>query len=483
MTIRIAALVLILAGAAAPQDAPRRPNILLCIADDWGWPHAGAYGDPVVKTPHFDRVAREGVLFRQAFASSPSCTPSRNALLSGQWHWRLGPGANLHSTWDEKTPVYPLLLQAAGYHVGHWRKSFGPGRLDNWKEHPAGRNYPKGFGEFLAARPSKDAPFCFWMGSSDPHREYDPGSGARSGIDPSKIRLFPHLPDAPEVRSDVADYYFEVQRFDSDVGKALAELERIGELEHTIVAITSDNGMPFPRCKANLYDSGNRMPLAIRWGQAVRGGRETRELVSTTDLAPTFLEAAGVPVPPVMTGRSLLPILRGAPETAPRPFVLMGKERHTPGQERPSMGGTPMRAIRTQDHLYIRNYEPDRWPAGSPDHELTTRPGAWLSDCDNGPTKSYMDEHREKDGVHRRAWDLAFAKRPSEELYDLRSDPDQLTNVAGDAAQSATRAALAKLLEDELRRTGDPRVVGGAERFDEYPYFGGAPRHPKLEKR
>ena len=110
--------------------AQTRPNILFCIADDWGWPHAGAYGDPVVQTPAFDRLSSEGVLFENAFVTAPSCTPCRNSILTGQWHWRLEEGGNLWSTLHPKFPVYPLLLEDAGYYVGHWRKAWGPG---DWK--------------------------------------------------------------------------------------------------------------------------------------------------------------------------------------------------------------------------------------------------------------------------------------------------------------------------------------------------------------
>ena len=270
-----------------------------------GWPHAGAYGDPVVKTPAFDRIAKEGVLFEHAYISSPSCTPSRNAILTGQYHWRLGPGANLWSTLDTAHRTYPLLLEESGYFVGHWRKSWGPGSLKNWGGvHPAGRKF-KSFDAFLAERP-KDKPFCFWLGASDPHRPYKAGTGVESGMDLGKIKLFEHYPDSEEIRSDVADYYFEVQRFDKDVAGALAKLEKAGLLENTLVVMTGDHGMPFPRCKGNLYDSGARVPLAIRWPGVVKPGRVVEDFVSTTDLAPSFLEAGGrEAASAAMTGRSL----------------------------------------------------------------------------------------------------------------------------------------------------------------------------------
>ncbi len=468
--------------SAAPA---KRPNILFAIADDWGWPHAGAYGDPVVKTPTFDRLANEGVLFRHAYISSPSCTPSRNAILTGQWHWRLGGAANLWSVFPDDLATYPEMLKAAGYAVGVSGKGFGPGRPATKGRELEGRRY-KNFDQFLDAR-EKGKPFCYWLGSSDPHRGYDKGSGERSGMDLSKIKLPACFPDHPETRGDVADYYFEVQRFDRLVGAALATLEAAGELDNTIVFMTGDHGMPFPRGKSNLYDTGARVALAARWPDGgVSAGREATDFVSLTDLAPTFLQLAGVKVPESMTGQSLVTILRsdasGRIESR-RDHVLFGKERHVPSQEAPDMGGYPSRAIRTDAFLYIRNFEPNRWPNGTPNYEDAAIPGAWYGDTDNGPTKTYMVENRDKDETHRRLYNLAFGKRPGEELFDLKADPDQLVNVAGDPAFAEIKRTLSMQLETELRGSGDPRIVGGGEKFDLFPYLGGAPQHPDWAKR
>ena len=460
------------------EKSPQQPNIIFAIADDWGWPHAGAYGDPVVQTPAFDRVAREGVLFNHAYISSPSCTPSRNAILTGQYHWRLGTGANLWSTLDPTIPVYPLLLEEAGYQIGHHRKSWGPGKLDGWEKHPAGELYEQGFEDFLANWDGSK-PFCFWLGSSDPHRPYDEGSGARSGMDLDKIRLFECFPDDPVVRSDVADYYYEVQRFDTLVMNAIRSLENIGQLENTIIVVTGDHGMPFPRCKSNNYDSGARIPLAIRWGSGIKyPGRIIGDFASMVDMAPTFLEMAGVEIPEVMTGKSLISLLKskkqGIIEPDQRGYVLHGKERHVPGQEG-DMGGYPSRAIRNHDFLYIRNFKPERWPAGTPDHGKAFIPRFWLADCDNGLTKTYMVENRDKDDHHRLLYELAFGKRPAEELYDCRKDPEQLLNLADDPAYADIKESLANLLMEQLELTADPRVIGGGDKFDEYPYLGGGP--------
>lgn len=455
-----------LAVGLLSSQADSRPNILFCIADDWGWPHAGAYGEPVVLTPNFDRVAREGVLFQHAFVSSPSCTPSRSAILTGQDFWRLREAANLWSTLSTDFTVYPDLLEDAGYHVGHWRKAWGPGRLapGGRKRNPAGPTY-KSFDAFLDERDG-DEPFCFWLGASDPHRGYAAGSGEESGMDLSEIRVPGCFPDSPEVRGDIADYFFEVQRFDRDVGAALKKLEEMGELDNTIVVVTGDHGWPFPRGKGNLYDLGTRVPLAIRWPSKIKAGTVREDFVNLTGIAPTFLTAAGLDVPEEMTGDDLLDVVR-------RDYVVFGKERHTPAQEAPNMGGTPMRAIRTKDYLYIRNFEPDRWPAGQPDPEKGNIKGQWYADCDNGPTKLFIIENREK---MPNFYKISFAKRPEIELYDLQSDSEQLVNVIDVASERLKKMALrAKIiLEFELLTHGDPREPYYQRgEFDTFPYYGG----------
>ncbi len=463
-------------AGCAPEREP--PNIVLAIADDWGWPHAGAYGDAVVATPTFDRLADEGVLFEHAYVSSPSCTPSRGTVITGQQFWRLEEGANLWSVWPSKFAEYPKMLAEAGYHVGSFRKGWGPGEHPDSPDNPAGKRY-ESVDAYFEARP-EGQPFCFWFGTSDPHRPYDTGSGAASGMDLSRVHLFAHYPDAEEVRSDVADYYWEVQRFDRELGELLERLEAAGELDNTIVVMTGDHGMPFPRSKSNVYDSGARVPLAIRWPPRVPGNRRVTDFVSLTDLAPTFLEAAGVAVPAEMTGRSLVPLLAsggsGRVEEA-RDHIIFGKERHVPGQEGDNSGGYPMRAIRTDEFLYIRNFEPDRWPAGTPNYEQAYLENAWLADCDNGPAKTFLWKHREDPDVER-YYDLAFAKRPAEELYDLRNDPDQIDNVAENPEYAATKDELSKRLTSYLEATDDPRIKGNGAFFDRQKYLGGAPKWP-----
>jgi N-sulfoglucosamine sulfohydrolase len=454
-------------------------NVLFAFADDWGWPHAGAYGDPVVTTPTFDRLAKEGALFNHAYVSSPSCTPSRGAVLTGKYHWQLKGAGNLWSVFPDKFTTYPEVVARSGYSIGHSSKAWGPGRTETKGRKLVGSGF-KNFRAFLESK-EKGKPFCYWLGSSDPHRGYAKDSGKKSGMDLSKIKLFPHFPDSPEIRGDVADYYFEVQRFDKLVGDGIAALEEAGELDNTIIVMSGDHGMPFPRCKSNNYDSGARVPLAIRWPKKIKAGTVINNFVSLIDLAPTYYEAVGVAVPTDVSGRSLLPLFAGK-KSGERSFVLHGKERHVPGQEAPDKGGYPTRAIRTHDFLYLHNFKPGRWPSGTPEYQKASIGNAWLADCDNGPTKTYIVENKDKDQHHRNLYDLSFGKRPADELYDLEKDPGQLVNVADDPAYAETVKSLKKRLFAELKKTGDPRVTGKGPDFDKFPYLGGAPKYPFKKK-
>jgi arylsulfatase A-like enzyme len=475
--LRISLLPAILAILGGPlctstaADADR-PNILYALADDWSWPHAGVYGDAVVKTPVFDRVAAEGVLFTHVFSAAPSCTPSRAAMLTGQAPHRLEEGANLWGILPKRYPVYPDLLEAAGYAVGLMGKGWGPGSLEGSgrTRNPAGPVF-KNFADFLKTVP-KGKPFCFWYGSRDPHRAYVKGSGVQSGMDPAKVVVPSFLPDTPEVRSDICDYYFAVQRYDRDVGEMLKLLKESGQLDNTMVVMTGDNGWPFPRAKANLYDAGTRQPLAVRWPARVKAGRKLDDFINLTDLAPTFLEAAGLKPLPEMTGRSFLGLLLGETSTG-RDRVLLERERHA--NVRKGDLSYPCRALRTREFLYIRNFRPDRWPAGDPQKYVAVGD---FGDVDGGPSKELILSRR-GDPALKPFFERAFAKRPAEELYDLAKDPGQLTNVAGQSEYKDIGLKLRGELDQWLKETGDPRATVDDDRWDKFPYFGDRPRPPK----
>lgn len=466
MRIRSLTLVWVLfTGAVAA--AQTRPNILLFIGDNWSWPHAGALGDATVRTPVFDRIAREGVLFQHAFCPVPSCSPTRSCLLTGRAAHQLEEAASLWSPIQSKFRVYPQLLREAGYEVGFCGKGWSPGNFKDygWSENPAGTEF-KSFAEFLAQRdPTK--PFCFWNGNTDTalHRwRYEPEGWA--GLDAASVRVPPMLPDVEEVRLSQLAYYGGAERMDSEAGACLAALEARALLPNTVFIYTSDNGWQMPRGLANCYDTGTRVPLAIRWGDRLTPGRRVDEFVSLTDFAPTFLELAGVAVPPEMTGRSFLDVLTGRPSAVPRDHVCIERERHA--NVRRGNLSYPIRGIRTREYLYLWNIRPDRWAAGDP--RVYFAVGDY-GDVDGSRAKAYILEHSEAPAVQP-FFQLNFAKRPTEELYDLRSDPHQLENVAGQAEYAATQRDLRAQVERWMQATADPRVDPACDVWDSYPYFG-----------
>jgi N-sulfoglucosamine sulfohydrolase len=458
------------AFAAAPLAGAadrKRPNILFCLGDNHSWLHIGAYGCRAVRTPHIDRLAGEGARFTNAFCGTPSCLPSRGGILTGQNAWRLEEGGNLCGTLPAKFPVYPDLLEEAGYHVGYTGKGYSPGSVEagGRTRSPAGPRY-QNFREFLKARPG-GSPFCFWFGGFD----FDTGVKPRVARDIplQDIDLPPFLPDNEIVRKEFVRYLHKIEHFDSGIGRLLGDLEQAHELENTLIVVAADNGMEFPRCSYNVYDAASREYLIVRWAGRVKPGRVVDDFVSLIDLAPTFLETGGLAPLPAMTGRSLMNVLSSAKSgavDAARSFVVIGRERHA--WVRAGGLGYPMRAIRTRDYMYIRNHEPDRWPGGDPD--MHSWPQGFYGDIDRGDTKTYMMEHRDDPAV-RPLFELAFGKRPGEELYDLKNDPWQMKNVAAPAQYEGARRTLRGQLDGYLRKTGDPRALGRKPMWDEYPYY------------
>ena len=486
------------ASALTSVQAAGRPNILLCISDDQSFAHTVATHN--LRTPAFDRVAREGIHFLHAYCNAPTCGPSRSAILTGQPIWRLEEAGNIHSTLPAKFKTYTELLQDSGYAIGFTGKGWSPGRLapGGRTDNPAGREFnqrttPPGFkamsGRDYAAnfedfldQVDEGQPFCFWLGTHEPHRGYEQGAGRQTGKDPAQVKAPPIFPDHPVVRNDLLDYFVEIEHFDTMVGRAIAALEKRGQLDNTIVVVTSDHGMPFPRAKASLYDAGTHVPLAIRWPGGIRyPGRSYGRLINLSTLAPTFLKAAGLEVPAEMKQSSgnlhfindLMAAFINEGRTELRLFTdysaaFIAMERHDGCRK--GGKGYPCRAIRTQQYLYIRNYEPDRWPAGDPDRSVCAR-NIPFGEVDSSPTKSLLMDNRDKPGF-KRFYDLAFGKRPAEELYDVRRDPGQLVNVAGDPEYAEARRKLSARLQEHLAQNGDPRALGQDAPWDYYPYYG-----------
>ena len=453
------------AQKAGPKT--KRPNILLIVADDLS-KTLPLYGDNTITTPGMEGVARDGVVFERAYCTASSCTPSRASILTGQYPHQLAQGGNLHGTLSIKYANYARILEENGYRVGLQGKGWGPGNdtAGGYKHNPAGKSY-KSFATFMEHQ-SEDQPFCFWLGSWDPHRPYKASLKSRLGIDSMKVKVPVWMPDNKIVRNDFLDYYAESKRFDQMIERAVTLLKKRGIYDQTLIVITSDNGMPFPRIKANAYDLSTNIPLIIRWGNHFLKNKRFNQMVSLIDLAPTFLSAAGLKVPEEMMGHSLLPLLESGDSSGQRKEIFSERERHA--YVRTHNLGYPIRAIRTDRFLYIHNLRPNRWPAGNPENPESHR---FYGDIDNGPTKHLILKNKgNPDYKDIKRWSLD--KRPSEELYDLQQDPDQLHNLAQDPAWDKVRRNLSGRLSDWRKRTNDP-VTPKQDPFDHYKFYGGIP--------
>ena len=456
------------------EKIPLRPNILILMSDNHSWNHLGCYGDPVVKTPNIDNLAVQGIRFTNAYCSAPSCAPARASMLTGQDIWRLEEGANLWGSLPNKFKVYTEMLEDAGYHVGFEGKGWGPGNYEagGRKRNPAGDKY-NSFKDFFDHK-KEGQPFCYWFSSQDPHRPYDSGDVTEINMD--MIEVPPYLPDHPEIRRDIADYYAEIQNFDKDVGLHIQLLNERKELENTLILVCSDNGWQMPRGLANLYDFGTRIPLIVSMPTKFKGKRVIDDFVSLNDFAPTFLELTGIPVPEEMNAQSFLNILESESNgfiSNKRDFIVTARERHA--FVRKNGAGYGARSYRTKEFLYIRNYDFENWPAGDPplfgdvDAHMLQYP------C---PTKMYILINKEIIGI-KELFQLGFEKRPADELYDLKNDPYQMNNVAYSEKYQKVKDLLSNKLTEYLKANDDPRVLGGEMKWLEAPYYAEKDKYPQ----
>ncbi|SFB31718.1 sulfatase family protein [Algoriphagus aquimarinus] len=474
------------------ETPAKRPNILFAIMDDASFPHMGAYGTKWVNTPAFDYVAKEGLLFMNAYTPNAKCAPSRAAILTGRNSWQLEEAANHSPDFPAKFTTFMEQLISSGYHGGFTAKGWAPGNPGEVGGKPreltgpaynkfkmeaptpqiSSNDYAKNFADFLNSK-EEDEPFVFWYGSTEPHRAYEFQSGLTKGnkklgdID----EVPPFWPDTDSVRADMLDYAYEIEYFDQHLQKMIDELERRGELSNTIIVVTADNGMPFPRIKGQEYEYSNHLPLAVMWQEGItKSGRVIEDFISFIDFTPTFLEAAQVPTDSVkmaaITGRSFMDIFKSenSGQVDPvRNHVLIGKERHDVG--RPDDQGYPIRGIVTTDYVYLHNFETDRWPAGNPE--------TGYLNTDGSPTKTQILNDRRANKTSKN-WDLAFGKRQTEELFKRISDPFAMQNLAIHPEYQVIKEQLKERLFQELKQQKDPRMFGKGYIFDEYPYSGAA---------
>jgi arylsulfatase A-like enzyme len=463
-----------LAQALAVEGA-ERPNVILIIADDLGWDDCGAFGNPRVKTPNIDALARGGLRFDRAFVTASSCSPSRSSLITGRYphstdaeelHWPLPPE---QLTFVERLKAAGYWTAASGkWHLGNAVK----GRFDSVREaDPSGFQLPAGRGAAraplataergdaasgcdgwvptLRERP-RDRPFFLWLAALDPHRDYEPGA-IPDPHRPEDAVIPPYLPDLPEVRKDFALYYDEIGRLDRFVGAVVAEAERQGIAEQTLIVFLSDNGRPFPRCKTTLYDSGIRTPLIVRWPGHVAPGGRCASLVSTIDIAPTILTLAGIAPGPSIQGNDFSPLLKD-PSARTRELIFAERNWH----DYAARG----RAVRSERFKYIKN----------DDSHLALTPPA---DAVRSPTYRALQRLRDAGTLTPESRPCFDQPRPAEELYDLDADPHELHNLAKDPSYAEVLGELRRSLAGWQRATDDR--MPAALTPDEFDRETGAP--------
>ena len=515
-------------GTGPQEINTKPPNILFVISDDQSFYHTSFEGSKFVNTPAFDRVAKEGVYFTNAMAGSPGCAPSRSSIITGRHHWQNESSGQHAAPWLKKHVPFVDVLEANGYKTGRTGKGVSPfryARNENdslWRktdaagiEHskiryeegagdlrPANKisatNYFENF-KFFMENERADKPFFFWFGATEPHRAYEEDSWKRTNKKLSDVEVPAFFPDNEIVRGDMLDYAVEIEWYDSHLDSMINYLEEIGELENTIIIVTADNGMPFPRAKANSYDYGIHVPFAVRYPKQFPGGRRVDDPIGFIDLAPTILDLTNTKPNGMLpiTGKSIRPLLESEKQGTIDPskkYAFSGRERHS--SSRYLNWGYPQRSIRSEDYLLVWNMKPDRWPAGAPqrvnpedENELLPMYGIdddgishseWaFTDVDESPTKSFIIENY-KDPAIKPFFDAAFAKNPEVQLFDIKDDPYCLNNIVNDPDYASVKEEMQAALLEELKKTEDPRVVGpDKEIFDSYIRYSPMRAFPK----
>lgn len=421
--------VLTFLSSTTPSRADERPNFIVFIADDMAWDDCGAYGHPAIRTPNIDRLAKEGMRFDQAFLTCSSCSPSRSSILTGRYPHSTG-AMELHQSLPPSQVTIAQLLKKQGYYTasaGKWHLGNNVrGQFDTIAEGQKGA-----WQQVVRERP-RDQPFFMWLAFYDPHRGYSP-KAIPEPHKPEDAQVPPYLPDVPATRKDLAMYYDEITRLDGVVGEVMEELERQQVADNTLVIFISDNGRPFPRCKTTVYDSGVKTPFICRWPKQVKPGSVSQSLVSTVDIVPTLLELAGGPKQPTFQGHSFTAILKD-PQAETRDYVFAEHNWHDYTAHE--------RAARSKRFKYITNAYPDL-------------PGTPPADAVRSLTYTAMQEMHKAGTLKPEQEGCFLTPRPTEELYDLESDPDELVNLAADPQHQQTLRQMREVLAEWRKETSD----------------------------
>jgi N-sulfoglucosamine sulfohydrolase len=473
LTLTLISILLLVSPVGASAAEPKlKPNVLFILTDDHSVPHVGCYGNQDIMTLNLDKFAGEGMRFDRAYVASPQCVPSRASLFTGRSPVDIDM-SRFSAPLPRAIKTYPEALRAAGWFTGVAGRTYHmdgavtgmapetqtvfdqyklvtfPDRLDFVKVGSGSELQLAQFREFLDLKPA-GKPFFLQLCSNDPHRPLNTGGPVKH--DPAKIQLPAHYPETQLVREDFARYYDEIAHFDVLFGEVMAELEKRDLASNTIVAFMGDNGAAQFRGKGTLYEFGVRVPLLVRWPGVVKPGSSSAELISGEDIAPTFLEAAGLPVPPEMTGKSFVKLLRGEPFEG-RQFVFAERGAHGSNLPGNSADFDLGRVVVSRTHKLIYNAlgELPYWPVDFAKEDF------W---------KELVQMH-EAGSLDARMEQLYFApSRPIFELYDLGKDPDEFNNLAGNAETAEVEGKLKAAMQEWmiLQRDFIPLPVPPAKR-------------------
>ncbi|TDU81804.1 arylsulfatase A-like enzyme [Prosthecobacter fusiformis] len=433
-------------------SAAERPNMILFMADDVSWDDLGCYGNAAARTPNLDKLAANGRRFDEAYLTASSCSPSRSSTITGRYPHNNGRASELHQPIAAHLPWFPRLLKDSGYYTAlvgkHHMTSDEPAKGEQPQPAPFDHfdigNKPGNKGghatwvKTLQERP-KDKPFFFWFASLDAHRDWDADKDWKEELygpkhDPAKVIVPPFLTNDAKTRQDLASYYNEITRLDYFVGQVVAELEKQGALDNTLLLMMADNGRAFPRAKTRLHDSGMKTPFIAHWPAGIgKPGTSSQSLISTIDIAPTLLELAKVPAAPTMQGVSFAPVLTN-PHTEVRKHAFSEHNWH----DYAAHG----RSVRSEGFILIRNNRPQE---------------PWQGPADSVRSPSYLQllKAREEGKLTPAQADVFQAPRPAEELYRSDVDPNQLSNLANDPDYATVKSRLAKLMDEWADQTGD----------------------------
>ena len=420
-------VLMLLVVMAGRQCNAKQPNIVLVIADDQSWFDAGCYGNPVVKTPNIDRLAREGMRFDRAFTATAMCAPTRQQLYTGLFPVRSGAFPN-HSKVKPGTKSLVHYFQDAGYSVGLCgKKHFGPP-----ESFPFETVQIKQLQQFI----DQSSPFLLVYASNSPHLPWDDGDP--SAYNPASFVLPPHLHDNAETRTALRKYYAEITDFDRELGELDGLVKSAGKKDDTIFIYTSEQGAQFPFGKWTCYEVGLHVGLVMRWPAGIKAGATSSAMVQYVDILPTLLDLCKIEQPEGLDGTSFVDVVHG--ETDVHNSYVFGV--HTTRGIILGSESYPVRSVRSERYKLIRNLN----------HELEFR-NVLIAGDGSSYWSSWVRDAEHDDN----AADLVgrYLKRPAIEFYDLERDPFELNNLAENPKYRKNIRKMDGVLKSWMKQQGD----------------------------